>query len=211
MLTENLFNVAQHGAESILWFLVFLSVVSISVILERFFSLRAIRSSSEKVQEKIEDALVSNNLQDLEHIATSRDSLESKALSYAIRHAKENGPIGVGEVFQSFMIMEKQRLERSLNLLATIGSNAVFVGLLGTVFGIMKAFKDLSISQGDMSVVMAGIAEALVATAIGLFVAIPAIVAYNYFQKQVKQIMSGLESVRELSIAYTNTMNKKDS
>ncbi|MCB0349020.1 MAG: MotA/TolQ/ExbB proton channel family protein, partial [Bdellovibrionales bacterium] len=157
---------------------------------------------------KIEDALISNHLSDLEHISSSRDSIEAKALSYGIRYVKDNGPTGVAEVFNSFAIIEKQKLEKSLNFLGTIGSNAVFIGLLGTVLGIMKAFKDLGVSQGNVSMVMTGIAEALTATAIGLFVAIPAVIAYNYFQKQVKIIVSSIESVRELCIAYANQKEK---
>ncbi len=208
MLTENLFRIAQYGAESILYLLLILSVISVSIILERFFTLRGVRSRSRKVQIKIEDALVSNHLSDLEHISSSRDSIEAKALSYGIRYVKDNGPTGVAEVFNSFAIIEKQKLEKSLNFLGTIGSNAVFIGLLGTVLGIMKAFKDLGASQGDVSMVMTGIAEALTATAIGLFVAIPAVIAYNYFQKQVKIIVSSVESVRELCIAYANQKEK---
>lgn len=208
MLTENLFRIAQYGAEFILYFLLLLSVISVSIILERFFTLRSVKARSKRVQEKIEDALTSNNLKDLEHISQARDSLESKALSYGIRFAKDNGPIGVAEVFNSFAIIEKQKLERSLNFLGTIGTNAVFIGLLGTVLGIMKAFKDLGVSQGNVSMVMTGIAEALVATAVGLFVAIPAVIAYNYFRKQVGTIVSSIESVRELCIAYANQKGK---
>ena len=208
MLTENLFRIAQYGAESILYLLLLLSVISVSIILERFFTLRGVRSRSRNVQVKIEDALISNHLSDLEHISSSRDSIEAKALSYGIRYVKDNGPTGVAEVFNSFAIIEKQKLEKSLNFLGTIGSNAVFIGLLGTVLGIMKAFKDLGVSQGNVSMVMTGIAEALTATAIGLFVAIPAVIAYNYFQKQVKIIVSSIESVRELCIAYANQKEK---
>lgn len=212
MLVQNLFNVAQVGAESILWLLLALSVISIAIILERFFTLKGVKATSKKVQEKVEEALISNHLEDLEHISASRDSLEGKAISYSIRYSKNGDPKGVGEVFSSFMIMEKQRLEKSLGFLATVGANAVYIGLLGTVLGIMKAFKDLGVSQGDMSVVMTGIAEALVATAVGLFVAIPAVVAYNYFQRQVKGILNGLESVRDLTIAYTlQDKKEKDS
>jgi biopolymer transport protein TolQ len=208
MLTENLFRIAQYGAEFILYFLLLLSVISVSIILERYFTLRAVRARSKQVQTKIEDALTSNNLDDLEHISKSRDSIEAKALSYGIRFVKENGPNGVAEIFNSFAIIEKQKLEKSLNFLGTIGSNAVFIGLLGTVLGIMKAFKDLSVSQGNVSVVMTGIAEALVATAVGLFVAIPAVIAYNYFRKQVSTIVGNVESVRELCIAYANQKGK---
>jgi biopolymer transport protein TolQ len=209
MLTEYLFQVAQYGAEAILYFLVFLSVVSLTIILDRFFYLSGAKSKSNKVQIKLEEALVSHHLEDLELIAANRDSIESKALSYGIRYSKENGSNGLAEIFNSYMIMEKQKLEKGLGFLATVGSNAVFIGLLGTVLGIMRAFKDLATSQGNMNVVMTGIAEALVATAVGLLVAIPAVVAYNHFQKQVKRVLSGVESVRELCIAYASQTKRK--
>jgi biopolymer transport protein ExbB len=99
-------------------------------------------------------------------------------------------------------LIEKPELEKSLGFLATIGSNAPYIGLLGTVLGIMKAFQDLAQSaDAGQQTVMAGISLALVATAAGLFVAIPAVISYNYFQKQVKGIMQNLESVKELCIA----------
>ena len=202
MLTQKIFATAQFGAEGILYILLALSIISITIILERYFVLRGIKAKSRIMQGKLSDALATNNLEDLVHLSKERESLESRVLSYGIRYAKENGPNGVGEVFNSYSILEKQKLERGLNFLGTIGANGPFIGLLGTVLGIMKAFQDLGASQGNVSVVMSGIAEALVATAVGLFVAIPAVIAYNYFQRQVKTIISGLESVKELCIAY---------
>ena len=84
--------------------------------------------------------------------------------------------------------VELTTLERTVPFLATTGSTAPFIGLFGTVLGIIKAFRDLSLeTRAGASAVMAGISEALVATAIGLLVAIPAVVAYNYLQRQVKQ------------------------
>jgi biopolymer transport protein ExbB len=100
-------------------------------------------------------------------------------------------------------LLERQGLERNLSFLATVGSNAPFVGLLGTVLGIMKAFNDLGSSAGDAQAIMVGIAEALVATAVGLLVALPAVVAYNSYQKQVRNILQNLESVKELCLAYS--------
>ena len=95
---------------------------------------------------------------------------------------------------------EKVRLERNLAFLGTLGANAPFIGLFGTVLGIIKAFKDLAESGlkpgGETSTeVMSGISEALVATAVGLLVAIPAVVAYNIFQRRVKRTMGEAESL----------------
>ena len=95
---------------------------------------------------------------------------------------------------------ERGRIDAHLNVLATIGSNAPFVGLLGTVLGIIKAARDLSASSGA-SAVMSGVFEALVATAVGLFVAIPAIVAYNIFQKKVRRTFSQVDTLSHLVLA----------
>ncbi len=97
---------------------------------------------------------------------------------------------------------ERIRLERNLAFLATLGSNAPFIGLFGTVLGIIKAFHDLSASQaGGPSVVMGSISEALVATAVGLMVAIPAVVAFNVFSRRVKTKMVQVEWMAHLARA----------
>lgn len=201
MLTQKIFLAAQNGAEFILWLLLFLSVASIATIIERFITLRALKNQSQKAQARLKDALQSASLGDLEDLAKDRDTLEGRAVSYAIRNMKEKGSEGIEEIFNSFIAMEKPNMEKNLNFLGTLGNNAPFIGLLGTVLGIMKAFNDLGVDQ-NAAAVMTGIAEALVATAIGLFVALPAVMAFNYFQKQVKTIVQGLEAVRELCVAY---------
>lgn len=210
MLTERLFHIAQGGAEIILWLLIALSVISIGLILERWMTLRSVMMKSNRNRTRMKEALQSYNLADLEDMARDKESLEGRALAYGLRHAKECGTHGLSEIFQSYALLERPQLERSLNFLATVGSNAPFIGLLGTVLGIMKAFKDLSAnaSSGNEAV-MAGIAEALVATAIGLLVAIPAVIAYNAFQKQVKMAMQSIDSVRELCIAYSESLKNK--
>ncbi len=209
MLTEKLFAISQGGAEIILWFLLFISIASIGLILERWYTLGQVSSRSEKTKDRIREALVANNLEDLEEISKDRDSLEGRALSYGLRYVKDSGTQGLGEIFNSFALIEKPNLERSLNFLATIGSNAPFLGLLGTVLGIMKAFRDLSQNTGSGNeAVMLGIAEALVSTAVGLVVAIPAVVAYNHFQKKVKTIFQSIETCRELCMAYAKRKGK---
>lgn len=208
-LSEKLFNIAQGGADIILWILIALSVVSIGMILERWLTLRQINNRSLKAKSRMREALQSNNLDDLEDISRDRESLEGRALSYGLRHVKESGENGLSEIFNSFALLERPALERSLNFLATVGSNAPFIGLLGTVLGIMKAFRDLShnLASGNEAV-MLGIAEALVSTAVGLVVAIPAVIAYNYFQRQVKSAIQSLETVRELCLAYAKKKGK---
>ena len=141
----------------------------------------------------------------MEDLAKEKDSLEGQALTYALRHIKERGLQGVEEIFSSYALIEKPVLEKRLNFLATVGSNAPFIGLLGTVFGVMDAFKQLAEAQPDQAMVMLGISKALIATAVGLAVAIPAVIAYNYFQRKVRGIMGSLESVRDLCIAYARS------
>jgi biopolymer transport protein TolQ len=201
-MSQKFFAIAEYGADAVLIILLLLSVFSIASIIERFLTLRQVRIKGMKIKEQLAHVMQTQNLDELAEIGKDRESLEGRALGYALKHAKENGAEGLSEVVNSFALMEKPKLERSLNFLATVGANGPFIGLLGTVFGIMKAFNDLGVSQGDAATVMVGIAEALVATAVGLFVAIPAVVAYNAFQKQVKQVMQNLETVRELCLAY---------
>lgn len=202
MLIDKFFAIAEYGHEITIVLLLALSVLSVAFIIERAFSLKQVKRKSDLVGERVQEALQSNSLEDVEDISRERDSLEGRALAYGLRYAKENGTDGLGEIFNSYALMEKPRLERYLNFLATVGSNAPFIGLLGTVFGIMDAFRGLATSQGDAAAVMIGISKALIATAIGLFVAIPAVIAYNYFQRQVKGTLQSLESVRDLCIAY---------
>lgn len=208
MFTDKFFAIAHFGHEVTLWILIVLSIFSLAFILERFMSLRKVKSNSAKVQDQIRDILQSHRLDEVEEISRNKDTLEGRALSYGLRHVKDNGDKGLEEIFSSYATVERPALEKYLNFLATVGSNAPFIGLLGTVFGIMDAFRGLATSQGDASAVMIGISKALVATAIGLMVAIPAIIAFNYFQKQVKSAMQSLESVRDLCLAFAKSTPK---
>lgn len=208
MVTENFFKIALYGHDVTLAILIFMSVFSLAFILERWLALKSIRVTSEKMKTRIQESLQSNSLKDLEEIGRDRETLESRALSYGLRHLKEHGSAGLEEIFTTYSLLERPKLEKYLNFLATVGSNAPFIGLLGTVFGIMDAFRGLAESQGDATAVMIGISKALIATAVGLFVAIPAVMAFNYFQKQVRGILQGLDTVKEICIAYGKTLKK---
>lgn len=206
MLVDKFFVLSQGSAEILLWILLLTSILSIGMIIERFLTLRSVYKKNNEFRSKAQDLLQSQSLDELEDLAKNKDSLPGRALSYGLRHAKAEGVEGLSEVFNSFLMIERPKLERNLNFLATVGSNAPFVGLLGTVLGIMKAFSDLAASGGGGNdAVMSGIAHALVATAVGLFVAIPAVIGYNYFQKQVRQSLQSIDVARELCLAYAKS------
>lgn len=203
MLAEKIFTVAHLADQVVLWLLLVLSILSIGMILERYFALRKVSAESQRVRARIKMALQSNSVEDVEDLAKDPNSLEGRAASYAMKHMRDSGSKGLEEIFNTFALSERPEVERYLNFLATLGSNAPYIGLFGTVLGIMKAFNDLAQSpEAGQQTVMAGISMALVATAAGLFVAIPAVIAYNYYSKQVRGIFQSLDSVKELCLAY---------
>ena len=205
MLTEKFFGIAQLGHEATLLILVFLSIVSVAFILERYFALSKVENQNQQLTEQLQASIHASSADSIEDISKDQSSFIGKALGNGVRHSKVNGSAGLEELFDSYSLAERGNLEKRLSFLATVGSNAPFIGLLGTVFGIMDAFRGLSTSQGDISAVMAGISQALVATAVGLLVAIPAVVAYNYFQKKVKRILQNLEAAKNVCLVYAKT------
>jgi biopolymer transport protein TolQ len=209
MLSDKIFAIADIADQAVLYILILLSIVSIGTILERFFALKKISDESKSMRNRVKMALQSHSLDDVEVLAKHPESIEGRALALAMKHIKESGSNGLEEIFNSYSLTEKPELEKSLNFLATIGSNAPYIGLLGTVLGIMKAFHDLATTtDAGQQTVMAGISSALVATALGLLVAIPAVISYNYYQRQVRRILSSLDSVKELCLAYAKQKGK---
>ena len=107
---------------------------------------------------------------------------------------------GIDRALSAFIKSEKMNLEKGLAVLATLGANAPFIGLFGTVLGIIRSFSYLGNQSGAQQVI-SGVSQALVATAVGLIVAIPAVVAYNIFAKKIKDLVVQLESFRDLYIS----------
>ncbi|HKA91472.1 MAG TPA: MotA/TolQ/ExbB proton channel family protein [Haliangiales bacterium] len=168
------------GSTWVLWLLIGLSVLSFAVIIERLWYFATHRVDPGTLAADMRDVLA------LGSEAPNADAPNADAIDAALVGAKAR---------------ERQRLERRLAYLGTLGANAPFVGLFGTVLGIIKAFHDLAGSQaGGVSVVMAGISEALVSTAAGLLVAIPAVVAFNYFNRRVRSRMGQVEWMAHLAL-----------
>jgi biopolymer transport protein TolQ len=203
---ESLFAIAEASAHGILYLMALMSVVSVAIMIERYVALKRISSSSKGVAAGFKTLIENKDLNQIVKLSEDTGSLEGRALETGLTYVKHNGANGLEDLFNSFKVIEKPALEKNLNMLGTIASNAPYVGLLGTVMGIMKAFNDLANSPGQGNeVVMAGIAHALVSTAIGLAVAIPAVVAFNFFQKKVGNILSNIDAARDLCLAYTKS------
>ena len=115
----------------------------------------------------------------------------------------KNTKLDFDECLSIALSEERLSLERRITFLGTLGANAPFIGLFGTVLGIISAFHNLAGNvKGGPSVVMSGISEALVATALGLLVAIPGVIAYNYFVRRVKRIMVQAENFTRFVASY---------
>ena len=185
-LTSKLLRVTLSSAEWVLWLLVALSVASLAVMLERgvFFRKRRLQHG-----EEIAQRLSRGELDALRPLLEGQQALEARVLQQGLAVLPQ-GPTVVEEAMAAAMAAERPHYERSLSFLGTLGSNAPFVGLFGTVLGIIKAFNDLGAvairGSAIQQTVMTGISEALVATAVGLAVAIPAVVAYNLFTRALK-------------------------
>ncbi|OGS11899.1 MAG: hypothetical protein A2234_09165 [Elusimicrobia bacterium RIFOXYA2_FULL_58_8] len=191
---ENINYLAILKESFTLIILLFCSVLSVTFAFERWWFFRKARLK--KVDEFL--AHISGMLKDgkidkaLEY--TSKiDSPLSRLFHYALEH-REMPRRDLEELLATKRQEERLSLERNLGVLGTMGNIAPFIGLFGTVVGIIKAFRDLALSgTGGPTVVAKGIAEALVATAGGLAVAIPAVIIYNYFMRRTKVISSELE------------------
>jgi biopolymer transport protein ExbB len=106
------------------------------------------------------------------------------------------------KVFDAYASEKRKELEKGLPVLGTLGATTPFIGLLGTILGIIVSFGELSRGTGSTNSVMFSLAEALILTAVGLVVAIPAVIAFNYFNRKVKNVLSEGESLKDLLIAY---------
>lgn len=208
------------GARLILVVLVGLSVWSVSVMIDRHRALSERDGAKDGVQwnQRVRELILAQNWKDLSGILRGRRELSAGALLAALEVTQnsKSAPVSRQSVelaVKSYLSQERVGLERGFTVLATLGSNAPFIGLFGTVLGIIQAFGVLggdgtaggAAQGGVMTTVMGSISEALVATAIGLFVAIPAVVAYNVFSRRLRLMMLECESLRDYFLSRINS------
>lgn len=190
MLIERLMKLALLGSEWVLYLLFTLSIISIATILERLWFFKRRTGGAESLRVAVSEHLRAGAVSAAAKLLQGKQTLEARVGHQALLWAG-CGPSAVDDAIESELTRVRKELERGANFLGTVGNNAPFIGLFGTVLGVIIAFHALGSaaqSPGSMNAVMAGIAEALVATGVGLLVAIPAVVAYNVLQKRIGEV-----------------------
>jgi biopolymer transport protein ExbB len=200
-IVKSFLGFALLGAEWVMWVLVALSILSVAIMIERVICFVGKRPALGDLPRELRALVQRGDISAAKKLVEEKGGVSFRVAESVLSIANE-GPKAVDELASSELIRERLRLERNLAFLGTVGNNAPFIGLFGTVLGIIQAFHDLSLNtQGGASTVMSGISEALVATAIGLLVAIPAVIAFNMFQRRIKAIIADADALVRVIIS----------
>ena len=195
MLTQVLLSISLLSAEWIIWILSLLSIWSLAIIVERIWILRVRSSGVDELQEDLQEQVQKRRTTETEVTLRASKTAAARVVLRTVDIMK-TASLPLEEGLAIAVSEEKLDLDRRIAILGTLGSNAPYIGLLGTVLGIIHAFHNLSLNiQGGPSVILKGISEALVATALGLFIAIPAVMAYNYFVRLIRKALIKSENV----------------
>ncbi|HYD47000.1 MAG TPA: MotA/TolQ/ExbB proton channel family protein [Terriglobales bacterium] len=206
----------RFGAGWVLWLLFLLSAISVAIAIERAMYFRRkgadIRQLAQTLDRLLPSASLAASLAALQEHPSAAATVASAGLRLRDRgvEAAEKGMRGA-------LAMERKGLEMRLAFLGTLGNNAPFIGLFGTVIGVILAFHELgqataatggAANQAASAAVMSAISEALVATAVGIGVALPAVAAYNFFQRQIAVLLDDAEALMNLVLAYLSSNGK---
>jgi len=199
---------ALLGGGWVLYLLFALSLLSVAVILNRVLYFARNTQDSNPLGGELTGLLSKGRLSEAEKFLTRIQSPEARILKAGLSCLSQGREV-MEQVLESQRILEKMEMERYLLVLGTLGNNAPFIGLLGTVLGIIRAFSDLALAGTSGSrIVMQGVSEALVATAVGLFIAIPAVIFYNYFQGRIKRTLSNADRLSRLLLVHARSRRK---
>jgi len=212
-ITEQLAElITALGAEWVMWLLLVLSVFSISIMVERVWFYWRRKVDAPRLGIRLADLLDDGDVEGAEKLledASRRGSVEPR-VARDMLSVLDKGAEAAEQRMSLAIARERPAYERGLSFLGTLGNNAPFIGLFGTVLGIIKAFANLSTDiQGGAQAVMAGISEALVATAIGLLVALPAVVALNVFRGNVKAALAGTDVLGRTLLGHALAVSKE--
>jgi biopolymer transport protein ExbB/TolQ len=202
MLIERLERVALFGSAWVLYLMMLLSVLSISVMIERLVFFAKHRGDADRLGDKLVERLHADDRAGAEKLLKESALIEAAVVRRALPWM-DGGPASLAEALEAEMGRKRKELERGMTFLGTLGNNAPFIGLFGTVLGVIQAFHQLGEGQSKaaMGNVMSGIAEALIATGVGLVVAIPAVVAFNIAQKRIGEIEGNVGSIGKQLLA----------
>ena len=194
-LTNILMRFAVGGGGWVLILLIILSIASIGVIIEKAILYYRFQRETKRLLAEMKFHLEEKGLDGAMDILADTKSPLSSIIKAGLS-AIGSGPEAASEAMEAEKVVVKMNIEKRLALLGTLGANAPFIGLFGTVLGIVHSFKGLATSQ--QGGVMTGISEALVATAVGLWVAIPAAIFFNFFKKRSNDMMAYAEAISHL-------------
>jgi biopolymer transport protein ExbB len=212
-LTEWLQRVMTNfGAQWVMWLLIALSVVSVTVMLERAWFYWSLRDDLGRLAADLRELLRNGDIEGARRKMEASPSAEAAVVVAGLVEC-DRGAGAAEEAMLGALALQRMRLERRLAYLGTLGNNAPFVGLFGTVIGVVQAFaalgrQDTASAAAEAAAgmapqeVMAAIGEALVATAVGLAVAIPAVAAYNFFVRQMKSTLANTEVLSRVLLAH---------
>ncbi len=209
---EKLTELMVHaGATWVLWLLFALSFVSVAIAMERAWTLRGSRGNLRVMVPELRRQLKACEYEQAHQLLDNSHSVEARVVAAGLVEA-QLGADAAEAAMAAAIGLERARLEKRLLFLGTVGNNAPFVGLLGTVIGVVGAFDALGrpqVMNESMATsalaperVMGSIAEALVATAVGLLVAIPAVAAFNYFQALVAATIADAETLGNVLLSH---------
>jgi biopolymer transport protein ExbB/TolQ len=199
------------GAAWVMWLMLVLSVVSVAVILERAWYFWSLRDDLSVLAKELRAAL-EDSIEAAQKRMEASPSVEAQVVLAGLSMA-HRGPSAAEEAMYGALALSRMKLERRLAYLGTLGNNAPFIGLFGTVIGVVGAFAALGeaaktpVAQATSQAlapqaVMSSIAEALVATAVGLAVAIPAVASNNYFQRMIKSTLANTDALSRILLAH---------
>ncbi len=198
------------GTGWILMLMLVLSVISLAIMLERVWLYWSLRDDIDELMRDMGRLLRSGDLEGARQRLEASRSAEAAVMIAGLVEA-DRGAEAADEAMQGASALQRLKLEKRLAFLGTLGNNAPFIGLLGTVIGIVAAFDELSkvkmaaasgATQLAPEAVMGRISEALVATAIGILIAIPAVAAYNAFQRIVRGTVANTDALGHMLLSY---------
>ena len=202
-LVSQLLNVFLYvGSEWVMYLLIVLSVISVGIALERGLFFWQRRTDLGALLDALAGYLQKGDTADAKKFLQQNLSLPARVAEAGL-DALPRGAHAAEEMMASVTLRERQQYERGLAYLGTLGNNAPFVGLFGTVLGIIRSFRDLATNtQQGASAVMAGIAEALVATAVGLLVALPAVAVFNAYNRHLRSLSGSADALSHLVLSF---------
>lgn len=203
----NLWQVIQMGGVT-MYVLIACSVITLAVMVERYATLVRLRSEGNAALEQVKAFALNGRISDASSFCSGKADAISCVLSAGLTEWGKDERL-VSAAMERAIVAQTVRLEKYVGILGTIGSVAVYIGLFGTVVGIMRALHDIGefAIGGGMNVAIKGVAEALICTAAGLIVAVSAVVAYNYFVRRINVLVAEMELAASEFLALSLTKN----